>query len=89
MEVTSGTAERAFSSGVATDVAMVSALAPRRYIVEAPLYWLNEFNLDGLRFDAIDQIEDLSQKHVLVEIAERIRAEITDRGHLSPLARKR
>jgi malto-oligosyltrehalose trehalohydrolase len=51
----------------------------RRYIVECALYWLEEFNLDGLRFDAIDQIEDSSEKHVLIEIAERIRAEITDR----------
>lgn len=60
--------------GIAYDVDAV-----RRYIVEAPLYWLNEYNLDGLRFDAIDQIEDSSTPHVLVEIAERIRAEITDR----------
>ncbi|WP_117191765.1 malto-oligosyltrehalose trehalohydrolase [Rhizobium terrae] len=51
----------------------------RRYIAECALYWLEEFHLDGLRFDAIDQIEDISEKHVLVEIAERIRAEITDR----------
>ena len=51
----------------------------RRYIVECALYWLEEFHLDGIRFDAIDQIEDISQKHVLIEIAERIRAEITDR----------
>ncbi len=51
----------------------------RRYIAECALYWLEEFNLDGLRFDAIDQIEDVSEKHVLIEIAERVRAEITDR----------
>lgn len=50
--------------------------AVRRYIVEAPLYWLKEYNLDGLRFDAIDQIEDSQQPHVLIEIAQRIRAEI-------------
>ena len=53
--------------------------ATRRYIVEAALYWLHEYNFDGLRFDAIDQIEDISDSHVLNEIAERIRAEITDR----------
>lgn len=53
--------------------------AVRRYIVENALYWLEEFHLDGLRFDAIDVIEDTSEKHVLIEIAERIRAEITDR----------
>ena len=60
--------------GIAYDVDAV-----RRYITEAPLYWLKEFNLDGLRFDAIDQIEDSAEKHVLIEIAERIRTEITDR----------
>ncbi|MFD1802767.1 malto-oligosyltrehalose trehalohydrolase [Mixta tenebrionis] len=63
-----------WGAGIAYDVA-----ATRSYIAEAPLYWLQEFNLDGLRFDAIDQIEDSSDRHILIEIAERIRAEITDR----------
>lgn len=63
-----------WGAGIAYDVD-----AARRYIIEAPLYWLEEFNLDGLRFDAIDQIEDISDQHVLIEIAERIRAEITNR----------
>ena len=63
-----------WGSGIAYDVDAV-----RRYIVEAPLYWLKEFSLDGLRFDAIDQIEDSAEKHVLIENAERIRAEIADR----------
>ncbi len=30
----------------------------RHYITDAPLYWLTEYRLDGLRFDAIDQIKD-------------------------------
>ena len=52
----------------------------RRFFVENALYWLDEFQLDGLRFDAIDQIGDEeSEKHILVEIAERIRAEFPDR----------
>jgi maltooligosyltrehalose trehalohydrolase len=63
-----------WGAGIAYDVD-----AARRYIVEAPLYWLQEYRLDGLRFDAIDQIEDTSEKHALIEIAERIRAAITDR----------
>jgi malto-oligosyltrehalose trehalohydrolase len=63
-----------WGAGIAYDVDAV-----RRYIGEAPLYWLEEYHLDGLRFDAIDQIEDVSEKHILIEIAERIRAEITDR----------
>ena len=63
-----------WGAGIAYDVD-----AARRYIVEAPLYWLQEYHLDGLRFDAIDQIEDTSSKHALIEIAERIRREIKDR----------
>ncbi|WP_413733620.1 malto-oligosyltrehalose trehalohydrolase [Sodalis sp. RH21] len=68
-----------WGAGIAYDVD-----AARRYIMEAPLYWLEEFNLDGLRFDAIDHIVDSSDRHVLIAIAERIRAGITDRPiHLS------
>ncbi|WP_343463408.1 malto-oligosyltrehalose trehalohydrolase [Pantoea sp.] len=68
-----------WGAGIAYDVD-----AARRYIVEAPLFWLQEYHLDGLRFDAIDQIEDSSSKHALIEIAERIRREITDRpAHLT------
>jgi len=63
-----------WGAGIAYDVDAV-----RRYIAEAPLYWLQEYHLDGLRFDAIDQIEDISDKHVLKDIAERIRADIPDR----------
>ncbi|ORM62788.1 malto-oligosyltrehalose trehalohydrolase [Pantoea rodasii] len=63
-----------WGAGIAYDVD-----AARRYIVEVPLYWLQEYHLDGLRFDAIDQIEDTSSKHALIEIAERIRRDITDR----------
>ncbi|MBU9836526.1 malto-oligosyltrehalose trehalohydrolase [Rahnella sp. L72c] len=53
--------------------------AARCYIAQAPLYWLKEYRLDGLRFDAIDQMKDTSSPHILIEIAERIREEITDR----------
>ncbi|MTH46034.1 malto-oligosyltrehalose trehalohydrolase [Intestinirhabdus alba] len=53
--------------------------AVRRYMSEAPLYWLQEYNFDGLRFDAIDHIQDTTEKSILLEIAERIRAEISDR----------
>ncbi len=63
-----------WGAGIAYDVDAV-----RRYIIEAPLFWLQEYHLDGLRFDAIDQIKDSAEPQVLVEIARRIRAEITDR----------
>lgn len=52
----------------------------RRFFMENALYWLEEFQFDGLRFDAIDHIRDeLSGTEFMVEIAERIRAEFPDR----------
>ncbi|MEB5748332.1 malto-oligosyltrehalose trehalohydrolase [Leclercia adecarboxylata] len=63
-----------WGNGIAYDVAPV-----RQFMIGVPLYWLEEFRFDGLRFDAIDHIADSSEKHILVEIAERIRAQITDR----------
>lgn len=63
-----------WGNGIAYDLDPV-----REYITDAPLFWLTEYHLDGLRFDAIDQIKDSADTHVLIEIAERIRREITDR----------
>lgn len=63
-----------WGAGIAYDTDAV-----RHYITDAPLYWLQEFHLDGLRFDAIDQIEDNTDPHILVEIARRIRHEIPHR----------
>lgn len=51
----------------------------RDYFIENVLYWLRDFRLDGLRFDAIDQIEDGSDVHILEQIAIAVRREITDR----------
>jgi len=51
----------------------------RQYITDAPLYWLTEYRLDGLRFDAIDQIKDTSDTHILEEIAGTIREAIPHR----------
>ncbi|HHZ8842739.1 TPA: malto-oligosyltrehalose trehalohydrolase [Enterobacter cloacae] len=51
----------------------------RRYILDAPLFWLTEYRLDGLRFDAIDQIKDTASKHILEQIAETIREALPDR----------
>jgi malto-oligosyltrehalose trehalohydrolase len=45
----------------------------RRFYVENGLYWLEEFHLDGLRFDAVHAILDDSPRHILVEIAETVR----------------
>jgi maltooligosyltrehalose trehalohydrolase len=51
----------------------------RRFFVDNVLYWLQEFRLDGLRLDAIDQIEDPSSSHILREMSETVRRQIPDR----------
>lgn len=53
--------------------------AVRRYFIDNVLYWLDEFRLDGLRFDAVDEIEDRSDPHILKEIAVEARRAHADR----------
>ncbi len=51
----------------------------REFFIQNALYWLEEFHLDGLRFDAVHAIKDDSDLHFLEEMAERIRATLPDR----------
>jgi 1,4-alpha-glucan branching enzyme/maltooligosyltrehalose trehalohydrolase len=46
----------------------------RAFFIDNALYWLDEFNLDGLRLDAVSAIKDDSTPHILVELAQRVRA---------------
>ena len=51
----------------------------REFAIHNALYWIEEFHLDGLRLDAVHAIHDDSSKHVLEELAERVRAAAPDR----------
>ena len=51
----------------------------RQFFIDNALYWLEEFNLDGLRLDAVDQIRDASEPELLIEIAEAVRKGFPDR----------
>ena len=51
----------------------------RDFFVHNALYWLEEFHVDGLRFDAVHAILDDSTNHIVAEIAERARAALPDR----------
>lgn len=53
--------------------------AVRQFFIANALYWLEEYHLDGLRFDATDHIEDASGPHILEDIAQEVRARIPDR----------
>lgn len=51
----------------------------RRFFIENALYWLEEFRFDGLRLNAIDQIDDAAETPLLEELAAEVRRTITDR----------
>ncbi|MBB3660930.1 malto-oligosyltrehalose trehalohydrolase [Rhizobium sp. BK650] len=53
--------------------------AVRHFFIENALYWIGEFRLDGLRFDAVEQIYDTSEKHLLSAMAEEVKAAFPDR----------
>ena len=53
--------------------------AVRAFAIENALYWLDTYRLDGLRLDAINQIEDPSTPHVLEELATTVRERFPDR----------
>jgi malto-oligosyltrehalose trehalohydrolase len=54
----------------------------RDFFVHNALYWLQEFNLDGLRFDAVHAIADESEPDILDEIAARVRETIGPGRHV-------
>lgn len=61
-----------------------SAAPVRRFFIENALYWISDFNLDGLRLDAIDQVQDpASDLEFLIELAREIRARIDRPVHLT------
>jgi maltooligosyltrehalose trehalohydrolase len=41
----------------------------RGFFIHNARYWLEEYHLDGLRFDAIDAIADDSSEHILTQLA--------------------
>jgi maltooligosyltrehalose trehalohydrolase len=51
----------------------------RRFFGENALYWLIEYHIDGLRFDAVHAIHDESEPHFLDELAQAARAACGDR----------
>jgi malto-oligosyltrehalose trehalohydrolase len=52
----------------------------REFIIHNALYWIDEYCLDGLRLDAVHAIQDTGPKHVIEELAERVRALAAEQG---------
>jgi len=55
------------------------AATVRAFAIENALYWLEEYHFDGLRLDAVHAIVDDSPKHLLTELAGRVRDAFPDR----------
>ena len=60
----------------------------RQFAVENAKYWIREYNLDGLRLDAVHAIIDDNSQHVLEEIAQAVRA-AAERPRRPPYSRER
>jgi maltooligosyltrehalose trehalohydrolase len=53
--------------------------AARSFFVHNALYWIHEYNFDGLRLDAVHAIFDDSERHILAEISKEVRRSCADR----------
>ncbi|MBC2771934.1 malto-oligosyltrehalose trehalohydrolase [Rhizobium sp. AQ_MP] len=51
----------------------------RAFLIENALYWIEAFQCDGLRLDAVHAIKDDSEPHFLNELATRVRERFVDR----------
>jgi maltooligosyltrehalose trehalohydrolase len=47
--------------------------AARNFFAENAAYWVEEFHVDGVRFDATQDVHDASPEHILAEIVRRAR----------------
>ncbi|HET7626214.1 MAG TPA: malto-oligosyltrehalose trehalohydrolase [Verrucomicrobiae bacterium] len=52
----------------------------REFFLANAAYWIEEFHLDGFRFDATQQIFDSSKDHILAAIAREVRSVAKNRG---------
>ncbi len=60
--------------GAAIDFDGAASRTVRDFFIHNALYWLEEYHLDGLRFDAVHAVHDESSPDIFTEIAARVRA---------------
>jgi malto-oligosyltrehalose trehalohydrolase/4-alpha-glucanotransferase len=65
--------------GAAINTDSTDSATVREFFIHNASYWLEEFHLDGLRLDAVHAILDDGPKHLLEELAERVRSAFPER----------
>lgn len=50
-----------------------NSTAVREFVTTNAGYWIEEFHLDGLRLDAVQQIRDASPEHIVAALTRRVR----------------
>jgi maltooligosyltrehalose trehalohydrolase len=65
--------------GAALDFSGPRRRPVRQFFIENALYWLEEFQFDGLRLDAVHAIADDSTPDIVDEVGETVRRRIRDR----------
>jgi maltooligosyltrehalose trehalohydrolase len=68
--------------GAAINFAGAESRLVRRFFIENALYWLAEYNFDGLRLDAVHAIHDQSRPDILEELAGEVRACFPPQRHI-------
>jgi malto-oligosyltrehalose trehalohydrolase len=68
--------------GEAINVDGEDAETVRELFVHNALHWLREYRFDGLRFDAVHEIRDESQRPFLDELAARVHAGVEPERHV-------
>jgi maltooligosyltrehalose trehalohydrolase len=58
----------------------------RDFFIANACYWAHEYHLDGLRLDATHALLDTSEKHLLAELAESVRASLPEDRHFLLIA---
>ncbi len=71
--------ETPWGAGINFDGKGEASEVVREYFINNVMYWLAEYHIDGLRFDAVHAILDDGDKHFLDELAERTREKFGDR----------